>query len=142
MNSPRPPRCLSREWPVYMLTLCLRVSSVSPPHPPLTHDPRAALPPPCNPASSRLDPLLVTRRYRVISLLTTRSDYSLILRHTRGRETTSHVCMCVLCAFSAVKVKFMKEKYVCTSWYIRKRQRRKSWVPNEIQYWYQKEERK
>lgn len=25
-NSPRPPRCLSREWPVYMLTLCLRVS--------------------------------------------------------------------------------------------------------------------
>lgn len=25
VNSPRPPRCLSREWPVYMLTLCLRV---------------------------------------------------------------------------------------------------------------------
>lgn len=48
-NSPRPPRCLSREWPVYMLTLCLRVSLPlpNPRLPPLsrpgTDDPRNSL---------------------------------------------------------------------------------------------------
>lgn len=31
-----PPRCLSREWPVYMLTLCLRVLCRSP-HAALVH---------------------------------------------------------------------------------------------------------
>lgn len=51
-NSPRPPRCLSREWPVYMLTLCLRVSLPLPSRPssptplsqPGTDDPQFPLP--------------------------------------------------------------------------------------------------
>lgn len=48
-NSPRPPRCLSREWPVYMLTLCLRVfrplpSRAGPRLPPLSRPGTAQFP--------------------------------------------------------------------------------------------------
>lgn len=61
VNSPRPPRCLSREWPVYMLTLCLRVSL------PLPSLAGSRLPPLSRPGTD--DPRLSPRPPRSIILL-------------------------------------------------------------------------